>query len=84
MGTRSLVTAGVLAGLGMIGYGSGFAQVAWNQMLGFIALQGKPVAASPARISEHEVQELNHMAPQQQAELLLERARTCTGDGLIP
>src|SRR5712692_5751861 len=74
MGTRSLVTAGVLAGLGMIGYGSGFAQVAWNQVLNFIALQGKPVAASPARISEHEVQELDHMTPQQQAELLLERA----------
>ena len=74
MGTRSLVTAGALAGLGMVGYGSGFAQVAWHQVLGFIALQGKPVAASPARISEHEVQELDHMAPQQQAQLLLERA----------
>jgi len=74
LGTRSLVTAGALAGLGMVGYGSGFAQVAWHQVLGFIALQGKPVAASPARISEHEVQELDHMAPQQQAELLLERA----------
>ena len=74
MGTRSLVTAGALAGLGMVGHGSGFAQVAWQQVLGFIAVQGKPVAASPPRISEHEVQELDHMAPQQQAELLLERA----------
>ena len=74
MGRRGLTCAGVLVGLGMIGYGSGLAQVAWQQVLSFIALQGKPVVASPPLLSEHEVQELDHMTPQQQAELLLERA----------
>ena len=58
----------------MISYGTGLAQTAWQQVLSFIALEGKPVAASPARLSEHEIQELDHMTPQQQAELLLERA----------
>jgi len=58
----------------LAGFRSGFAQVAWQHVMSFIALQGQPVAASPARLSEHEIQELDNMTPQSQAELLLERA----------
>jgi hypothetical protein len=74
MGGRGLAIGGTLVGLAMISYGTGLAQTAWQEVLSFIALEGKPVAASPARLSEHEIQELDHMTPQQQAELLLERA----------
>ena len=82
MGKRGLVTGGVLLALVLAGYRTGFAQVAWQQVLHFIALEGRPVAASPARLSEHEIQELDHMTPQVQAVLLLERA-TNHYDGAI-
>lgn len=39
-----------------------------------LQLSGAPVAASAARISEHELEEINAMPPQDQAERLLERA----------
>ena len=39
-----------------------------------LQLAGPPVAASSARISEHELEEINSMQPQAQAERLLERA----------
>src|SRR5580704_1415807 len=39
-----------------------------------LQLQGAPVAASAGRISEHELEEINNMSPQDQAERLLERA----------
>jgi HEAT repeat protein len=48
--------------------------VAWQQVLSFIALQGKPITASPPLLSEHEIQALDQMTPQAQAERLLERA----------
>jgi HEAT repeat protein len=74
MGKRVLFTSGALLVLVLANYRTGFAQVAWQQVLHFIALEGKPVAASPARLSEHEIQELDRMSPQVQAVLLLERA----------
>ena len=39
-----------------------------------LQLSGAPVAASAARISEHEIEEINAMPPQDQVERLLERA----------
>lgn len=39
-----------------------------------LQLQGAPIAASAGRISEHELEEINNMSPQDQAERLLERA----------
>src|SRR6266436_8166065 len=69
-----LLGTAAVAGFVLAGYGSGFAQSAWEHVVGILALQGKPVAASPAMLSEHEVQELGNMTPQQQAERLLERA----------
>jgi hypothetical protein len=74
MGRRILVYGAALLALILASYRTGFAQIAFERVLNFIALQGKPVPASPARLSEHEVQELSAMTPQQQAERLLERA----------
>jgi len=74
MGRRILVCGTALLVLMLASYRTGFAQIAFERVLSFIALEGKPVPASPARLSEHEVQELSAMTPQQQAERLLERA----------
>src|SRR5712692_4337949 len=74
MWRRGLLVTAALAVFLLAGYGSGFAQSAWEHVVGILALQGKPVAASPPMLSEHEVQELGSMTPQQQAERLLERA----------
>jgi hypothetical protein len=53
---------------------TGNARAAFEQVTRFLTLQGKPQAASPAVLSEHEVESLDRKGPQQQAELLLERA----------
>jgi hypothetical protein len=47
---------------------------AWGELVGLIRLEGQPVAASPAVISGHEVEEIETLEPQAQAERLLERA----------
>jgi HEAT repeat protein len=47
---------------------------AWEQLVGLIAVEGDPIPASPAVMSEHEIQELDALEPQAQAERLLERA----------
>jgi len=47
---------------------------AWRELAGLIGIQGEPVFASPAFISGHEVQEIETLGPQEQAERLLERA----------
>jgi len=74
MGKRFLISMAALFVMVLASYRSGFAQAAWEHVLSLITVQGKPLAASPARMSEHELQELDRMAPQQQAEMLLERA----------
>ena len=51
--------------------GQGFRRAASMILL---QLQGAPVAASAGHISEHELEEINNMSPQDQAERLLERA----------
>jgi|SRR5207245_6370458 len=50
------------------------AQSVWDQIAEFVGLRGKPVPASANVLSEHEIAELNKMAPQDQATLLLERS----------
>jgi hypothetical protein len=50
------------------------ARAAWEEIAGFLTLQGKPVPASANVLSEHESEKLNEMSPQSQAELLLERS----------
>jgi HEAT repeats len=65
------VAAGILLA---VFFATGNARAALEQVTRLLTLQGKPQSASPAVLSEHEVEGLDHKSPQQQAELLLERA----------
>ena len=69
-----LILAAVLGGLAIVMVDSGVARAGWEQLTQYLPLQGKPVAVSPAILSQHETQKLNGDTPQGQAELLLERA----------
>ena len=54
---------------------SGVAGWALSERLGvLLQIVGSPVAASAGAISEHDLEELNAMAPQDQAARLLEKA----------
>ncbi len=53
---------------------TGNARAAIERVTKFLTVQGKPEPASPAVLSEHEIEGLDRKTPQQQAELLLERA----------
>lgn len=55
-------------------FATGNAKATFEQVTKFLTLQGKPEPASPAVLSEHEIAALDRETPQQQAELLLERA----------
>jgi len=68
------VLSGVLMALVFVGVNSGVARAGWQRLTQFLPLQGKPDAASPAILSRHESERLNHEGAQQQAELLLQRA----------
>ena len=46
----------------------------WNPLARLLSLQGKPMPASASVLSEHEIEVLDSMSPQSQAELLLERS----------
>jgi hypothetical protein len=50
------------------------ARAAFDEIAGFLTLQGKPEPSSANVLSEHESETLNGMSPQGQAELLLERS----------
>jgi hypothetical protein len=69
---RFAVTGGVL--LATIWAGSGAARAGWEQISRFLSLLGKPEPASANVLSEHEIENLDSMSPQHQAELLLERS----------
>jgi hypothetical protein len=49
-------------------------KAAWAEFERIIQLKSDPLPASPAKLSDHEIEGLPSMAPQQQAELLMERA----------
>jgi len=49
-------------------------KAAWAEFERIIQLKGDPLPASPAKLSDHEIEGLSSMAPQQQAQLLMERA----------
>jgi len=66
------VALGVLVGFVFLGRGN--AQAAWERLAQILSLHGKPVAASANVLSEHEIETLDSMPPQSQAELLLERS----------
>ncbi len=52
----------------------GGVRAAWEEIAAFISLTGAPEPASANLLSEHEIEALDGMPPQNQAELLLERA----------
>ena len=54
--------------------GSGTARAAWQEIAEFLSLFGDPEPASANVLSEHEIEALDQMEPQHQAELLLERS----------
>lgn len=54
--------------------GTGAARVTWQQISRFLSLQGEPEPVSANVLSEHEMEVLDQMSPQAQAELLLERS----------
>ena len=62
-----IVVASVLAG-------TATARAAWDDIAQFLHLQGPPAPASASVLSEHEIEALDPMSAQGQAELLLERA----------
>jgi hypothetical protein len=53
---------------------TGAAQAALQGIAQFIGLHGKPEPASANVLSEHEIENLDEMSPQNQAQLLLERS----------
>ncbi len=53
---------------------TGATQAALQGIAQFIGLHGKPEPASANVLSEHEIENLNEMSPQSQAQLLLERS----------
>ena len=55
-------------------FATGNARAAFEEITRFLTLQGKPEPASPAVLSDHELASLERKSPQQQAEVLLERA----------
>jgi HEAT repeats len=64
--------AGIL--LAMIFVGTRTARAAWQEIAQLLSLHGKPEPASANLLSEHEIEVLDRMSPQGQAELLLERS----------
>jgi hypothetical protein len=69
--TTIAVSAVVIA---IVVAGSGTARAAWEQIAVFLSLQGPPEAASANVLSDHELEVLDKMSAQSQAELLLERS----------
>src|SRR5215470_18922 len=53
---------------------TGKARAAWDEIAQFLSLKGKPEPASANVLSEHEIETLDQMSPQSQAQLLLERS----------
>lgn len=68
------ILVAVLVALAVVCIHSGVARAGWETLQQVLPLRGKPEAASPAILSPHEAEALDHKRPQQQAELLLERA----------
>ena len=73
---RAISTAivGVLVALVVVAANGSVAKAAWQQISEYLSLHGKPEPASPAVMSEHELEKLDSASPQSQAQLLLERA----------
>jgi hypothetical protein len=66
------VLVGILCALPFIATGT--VRATWNEIAQLLSIKGKPKPASPALLSEHEIEGLDQASAQSQAELLLERA----------
>ena len=66
------VAAGIL--LGALFMSAGTARAAWQEIAQLLSLQGKPEPASANVLSEHEIEGVDQMTPQNQAQVLLERS----------
>ena len=74
---RSRATFAAIAGVlvaAIFVVGTGAARAGWEQISRFLSLHGEPTPASANVLSEHEIEVLDSMSPQSQAELLLERS----------
>jgi hypothetical protein len=73
---RGAAIIAVMAGMlgGALFLGTGTAGAAWDEIAQLLSLHGKPEPASANVLSEHEVEGLDQMTPQSQAQLLLERS----------
>ncbi len=71
---RPLVAILGIALLAFLAVRTGRAQSVWQVISQFIGLHGKPEPASANVLSEHEIEALDKMSPQAQAQLLLERS----------
>lgn len=67
----TLVAGGVVLAVFV---GTTVARGAWRELAEFLSLGGRPERASANVLSEHEIEVLDQMTPQSQAELLLERS----------
>ena len=72
---RERIVVIAVCGLCLVAFaGTGTARAAWQELTHFLTLQGRPEPASANVLSEHEIEVLDGMSPQHQAELLLERS----------
>ena len=71
---RVLGVAAAAVVLALLFFHTPTARAAWQEISQLLSLQGKPEPASAAVLSEHEIEVLDKMSPQSQAELLLERS----------
>ena len=74
IGWRTTTLAAAAFLLGTIAAGSGSLRAAWEPISRLVGLQDPRTPASANVLSEHEIEVLDDMEPQHQAELLLERA----------
>ena len=69
-----VIALAIVALMGGLFIGTGTARAAWQEVAQLLSLGGKPEPASANVLSEHEIEVLDQMPPQSQAELLLERS----------
>ena len=73
-GSRRLIVLVALVLVMALFITTGKARAAWEEIAQLLSLQGKPEPASANVLSEHEIENLDQMGPQSQAQLLLERS----------
>lgn len=74
LGWRTTFLVATAFVLGSIAAGAGALGAAWEPIARVIGLGAPPVPASANVLSEHEIETLDEMSPQNQAKLLLERS----------